>query len=198
MPATRIVSTTAGPVEIVHALGPRPPVLILPGGQCSAAVDHGQSLYAEAGHEAIAISGPGCGAKRVGALTSAEFIPLAREVCEHLGLAVFGAAVGVSFGGLQAVHTVRDSGLGIRRLVLHSCAASALPFPVTRATTIGGRLAFLPVVQGAVWGLVHRMARSDSGLRRMLAPLSRPPIAESWSQLSAADRTTSRELFRAM
>jgi pimeloyl-ACP methyl ester carboxylesterase len=198
MPATRFVSTTAGPVEIVQVPGERPPVLFFPGGHCSAGCDCGWSLYTESGHSVVSFSRPGYGGTRVGPLSAAEFAPLVREVCEQLDVSVIAAAVGVSFGGLQAVHAAADRELGVPRLVLHSCAPSSLPYPDTRAEAIFGPVVFSPLLQGLVWRLVGRMVRSDSGLRRMMARLSNLPIGDWWEQLSAADRDEARALFQSM
>ncbi|MBT2517731.1 alpha/beta hydrolase [Streptomyces sp. ISL-90] len=198
MAEARIISTSAGPVEIVQVQGDRPPVLFFPGGHCTAWCDCGWSLYTESGHAVVSFSRPGYGGTHVGPLSAAEFAPLVREVCEQLDITVIAAAVGVSFGGLQAVHVTADQELGVPRLVLHSCAPSGLPYPDTRAEAIGGPVLFSPLLQGAVWRLVHRMVRSDSGLRRMMAQLSKLPVEQWWEQLSAADRDEARELFQSM
>jgi len=198
MAETSIVVTSAGPVEIVQVPGERPPVLFFPGGHCSASCDCGWGLYTESGHAVVSFSRPGYGGTRVGRLDAAAFATLVREVCEQLGISVIAAAVGVSFGGLQAVHVAADQKLGVERLVLHSCAPSGLPYPDTRAEAVLGPLLFSPLVQGAVWHLVHRMVRSDSGLRRMMARLSKLPVETWWGQLSAADREEVRALFQSM
>ena len=198
MAETRIKSTSAGPVEIVQLPGERPPVLFFPGGHCSARCDCGWGLYAESGHAVVSFSRPGYGGTRVGPLSAEAFTPLVREVCEQLDISVIAAAVGVSFGGLQAVHVAADRELGVPRLVLHSCAPSGLPYPDTRAEAIVGPIVFSPALQGLVWRLVRRMVRSDSGLRRMMARLSKLPVEDWWEQLSAADRDEARALFQSM
>jgi pimeloyl-ACP methyl ester carboxylesterase len=157
MAETRIVSTSAGPVEIVQVPGQRPPVLFFPGGHCSARCDCGWGLYAEPGHAVVSFSRPGYGGTRVGPVSAPEFAPLVREVCRQLDISVIAAVVGVSFGGLQAVHAAADPELVVRRLVLHSCAPSGLPYPDTRAETIVGPVVFSPLLQGLVWGLLRRM-----------------------------------------
>jgi pimeloyl-ACP methyl ester carboxylesterase len=119
-------------------------------------------------------------------------------VCEQLDISVIAAAVGVSFGGLQAVHVAADQELGVPRLILHSCAPSGLPYPDTRAEAIGGPVVFSPLLQGLVWRLVRRVVRSDRGLRRMMARLSILPVEDWWEQLSAADRYEARALFQSM
>jgi len=198
MAETHVVSTSAGPVEIVQVPGERPPALFFPGGHCSARCDCGWGLYAESGHAVVSFSRPGYGGTRVGPLSAAEFAPLVREVCEHLDVSVIAAAVGVSFGGMQAVHVAADQELGVRRLVLHSCAPSGLPYPDTRAEAIVGPVLFSPLLQGLVWRLVRRMVRSDWGLRHMMARLSKLPVEGWWEQLSAADRDEARALFESM
>jgi pimeloyl-ACP methyl ester carboxylesterase len=198
MAETRLVSTSAGPVEVVQVPGERPPVLFFPGGHCSATCDCGWGLYTESGHAVVSFSRPGYGGTNVGPLRAAEFAPLVREVCEQLDITIIAAAVGVSFGGLQAVHVAQDRELGVPCMVLHSCAPSGLPYPDTRAEAIGGPVLFSPLLQGHVWRLVRRMVRSDSGLRRMMARLSKLPVEDWWEQLSATDRDQARALFQSM
>lgn len=173
-------------------------MLFFPGGHCSAQCDCGWGVYTESGHGVVSFSRPGYGATRVGRLSAAEFAPLVREVCDQLDFPAIVAAVGVSFGGMQAVEVAADQELGVRRLVLHSCAPSGLPYPDTRAEMIIGPVVFSPALQGLVWRIVRRMVRSDSGLRRMTARLSNVPVGDWWDQLSAADRDEARALFRSM
>ncbi|MEP6753591.1 MAG: alpha/beta hydrolase [Candidatus Dormiibacterota bacterium] len=194
----RIVSTKAGPVEIVQVPGNKPPALFFPGGHASASSDCGWELYTASGHEVISFSRPGYGATRVGALTAAQFVPLVRDVCDQLGIGEIAVAVGVSFGGLQAVHVATDPQLAAQRLALHSCAPSALPYPDTRAETIAGPLVFSPLLEGLVWSTVRRLVRSDSGLRRMMARLSRLPADQWWGELTSADKAEARTLFQGM
>jgi pimeloyl-ACP methyl ester carboxylesterase len=194
----RIVSTSAGPVEIVLVPGKRPPVLFFPGGHCSATCDCGWALYAESGHAILSFSRPGYGDTEVGQLSAAEFAPLVGEVCEQLDISGIAAAVGVSFGGMQAVHVAAVPELAVSRLVLHSCAPSGLPYPDTRAEAIGGPVLFSPLLQGLVWRLVRGLVRSDSGLRLVMARLSTLPVEDWWDQLSDADRDKARALFQSM
>ena len=198
MTETRIVSTTAGPVEIAELPGKCSPVLFFPGGHCSAACECGWGIYTSLGHAVVSFSRPGYGSTRVGPLSPAEFAPLVREVCEQLGIRGIAAAVGVSFGGMQAVHVANSPELRVPRLVLHSCAPSGLSYPDTRAEAIGGPILFSPILQRPVWALVRRVIRSDAGLRRMLAPLSTLPIEDWWEQLSTVDRGEARTLFESM
>jgi pimeloyl-ACP methyl ester carboxylesterase len=198
MAERRVVSTARGPVEIVRVRGDRPPVLFFPGGHCTASSNVGWDLYTALGHEVIAFSRPGYGATRVGALSAAQFEPLVRDVCDRLGVAEIAVVVGVSFGGLQAVHVATDPQLAVQRLALHSCAPSGLPFPDRRVEALGGPIAFSPVLEGLVWSAVRRLVRSDSGLRRMMAQLSTLPADQWWGKLSAADKAASRALFQGM
>ena len=198
MSEIRIVSTSAGPVEIVLVPGERPPVLFFPGGHCTARSDCGWGLYTESGHGVLSFSRPGYGGTSVGQLTPAEFAPLVREVCKQLDISVIAAVVGVSFGGMQAVHVAQDPELDVPRLVLHSCAPSSLPYPDNRAEAIGGPVLFSPLLQGLVWRLMRMLVRSDSGLRLVLARLSKLPVERWWGRLSAADKDGARALFQSM
>ena len=134
----RLVLTSAGTVEIVHIPGERPPVLFFPGGHCSAATDCGWSLYAGLGHEVVSFSRPGYGGTRVGRLSAAEFTPLVGEVCEQFGISTIAASVGVSFGGLQAVHVAAGQRPTAQRLILHSCAPSVWPIRTAGQKTLLG------------------------------------------------------------
>ena len=109
MVGTQLVMTSGGVVEILHVPGKRPPVLFFPGGHCGAATDCGWSLYTGLGHEVVSFARPGYGGTRVGRLSAAEFAPLVSEVCTQLGISTIAASVGVSFGGLQAVHVAATS-----------------------------------------------------------------------------------------
>lgn len=198
MSETRTVSTDAGPVEVMLVPGDRPPVLFFPGGHCTGRSDCGWGLYSESGHAVVSFSRPGYGATRVGRLGAAEFAPLVRQACRQLDITTVAAAVGVSFGGMQAVHVAADPELAVPRLVLHSCAPSRLPYPDTRAEAIGGPVLFSPLLQGLVWQVIRRMIRSDAGLRRVMARLSTIPIGDWWPQLSCDDREVARTVFRSM
>jgi pimeloyl-ACP methyl ester carboxylesterase len=195
-----LVSTTAGPVEIVHIPGDRPPVLFFPGGHCSARSDCGWELYTASGYGVVSFSRPGYGGTRVGRLGPARFATVVREVCSQLDIAVTAAAVGVSFGGLQAIHVAggRGRGVDIPRLVLHSCAPSTIAYPDSRAQAIGGRLLFAPPVERVVWALVRRMIESDAGLRWLMGRLSTLPVGTWWDRFGVADRDRARTLFSSM
>lgn len=193
-----IVRTSAGPVEIVRVPGERPPVLFFPGGHCSATSDCGWGVYTAAEHAVIAFSRPGYGGTQVGPLSAAEFAPLVGEVCEQIGVSEVAAAVGASFGGMQAIYVANDAHLRVPRLALHSAAPSCLPYPDTRAEAIVGPVLFSPLLQGLTWRLVHAMVQKDSGLRLMMGRLSRLPVEDWWNELSAADRNEARTMFRSM
>jgi pimeloyl-ACP methyl ester carboxylesterase len=198
MVAAQLVMTSAGAVEVVHVPGERPPVLFFPGGHCRAATDCGWSLYAALGREVVSFSRPGYGGTRVGRLTAAEFSPLVSEVCEQLEISTVAASVGVSFGGLQAVHVAASQRPTVQRLILHSCAPSGLAYPDARAQALLGPLLFSPLLEGLVWRVVQGVIRSDGGLRMMMSPLSTLPVSEWWGQMSEADKDEARGLFRSM
>lgn len=195
---TRLVATTAGSVEITRTTGERPAVLFFPGGHSRSWTDCGQGLYTALGHEAISFSRPGYGRTQVGPMDAAEFSDVVREVCEQLGVLSVAAAVGVSFGGLQAVHVAGHRSIGVERLVLHSSAPSTLPYPDSRSEALLGPVAFSPAVERAVWWLVRLLVRSDRGLRSMLARLSTLPPGQWWNDLSTTEKDQAREVFNDM
>ncbi|MEL7975585.1 alpha/beta hydrolase [Isoptericola sp. F-RaC21] len=195
----QVVPTSAGPVEVSRTgRGERPAVLFFPGGHCSAATDCGGDLYTDLGLDVVSFSRPGYGRTRVGAMVAAAFADVVAEVRGALGLGRVAAAVGVSFGGLQAVQVAAHRGIGAERLVLHSCAPSTLAYPDSRAEAWLAPVVFSPLLEGATWWLVRRLVRSDAGLRRMLATLSTLPARQWWDGLGAADRDAARAMFRGM
>lgn len=198
MPTETVVKTSAGDVEIVCVDGEREPVLFFPGGHCAARADCGWYGYRAAGHEIVSFSRPGYGRTRVGALGPAEFADVVRDVCSTIGIDEIAAVVGVSFGGVQAVHVALDPGLGVPRLVLHSSAPSLLPYPDSLVQSVLGRVVFSAAFEGLVWGAIHRMVRSDRGLRRMMSTLSTRPVSEWWRTLSETDVQEARALFLTM
>src|SRR5690625_8035622 len=105
---TRIVETTLGPVEVALTAATGEVVLFFPGGHTTAATPLGTDLYTELGYRPLVFSRPGYGLTDVGELTAAEFVPAIAEVCESLGITSAAATVGLSFGGLQAVHVARS------------------------------------------------------------------------------------------
>lgn len=197
-PTTRLVATTAGPVEITRTDGDRPAVLFFPGGHCRSSTDCGQGIYTALGHEVVSFSRPGYGRTQVGPMDAAAFADVVREVCEQLGVLAPAAAIGVSFGGLQAVHVAGHRSIGVERLVLHGSAPSTLPYPDSRAEALLGPVAFSPALEPAVWWLVRQLVRSDPGLRAMLARLSTLPPREWWDDLSAAEKDQARGVFNNM
>lgn len=198
MTVTHKVATTAGPVEITRTGGDRPTVLFFPGGHCRSWTDCGQAIYTALGHEVVSFSRPDYGRTKVGPMTAEEFAPVVREVCDLLGVRSVAAAVGVSFGGLQAVHVAAHSSIGAERLVLHSSAPSTLPYPDTRAEALLGPVVFSPALERATWWLVRQLVRSDPGLRVMLAQLSTLPADQWWGDLSQADKEQARAVFVGM
>jgi pimeloyl-ACP methyl ester carboxylesterase len=154
------------------SLGNKPPVLFFPGGHCTAASDCGWELYTSLGYGIVAFSRPGYGRTGVGALSAAEFIPALQDCCRILGIDVAAAAVGVSFGGMQAIAAaVGLSGL-VPRLTLHSCAPSTHSYPDTAQERLGGPVAFSPRAQRLTWATVSTVVKSESGLRAMVGALS--------------------------
>jgi pimeloyl-ACP methyl ester carboxylesterase len=198
MTVTRLVATSAGPVEITRIEGDRPAVLFFPGGHCRASTDCGQGIYTALGHELVSFSRPGYGRTRVGPMDAVAFADVVDEVCEQLGVRSVAAAVGVSFGGLQAVHVAGHPSIGVERLVLHSSAPSTLPYPDRRAEALLGPIVFSPALERATWWLVRRAVRSGPGLRAMLARLSTLPADQWWDSLSSADKDQAREVFNGM
>lgn len=178
--------------------GGEPAVLFFPGGHCSAAVDCGWSLYTSAGHGVLAFSRPGYGNTDVGRLNAAEFVPAVAECCEELGIGRTAGAVGVSFGGMQALHAAWSLPELVPRLVLHSCAASTRAYPDGRLESLFGPLAFSPALQGFTWAMVASLVGSDAGLRRMVGALSKTPVENWWHTWSVEDKGRARDLFRTM
>lgn len=198
MQTTQLVETHLGAVEVLHVPGDRPPVLFFPGGHCSAAVDCGRSLVAGTGHGVVAFSRPGYGRTRVGRLTAEAFVPAVAECCRSLRLEQPAGAVGVSFGGLQAIAVAVGLPALVPRLALLSCAPSTQAFPDTRLEAMAGPVAFGPRLQRVTWAAVARSVESDAGLRRMLGSLSRRPVDDWWHTWREADRAQARVLFQTM
>ena len=173
-------------------------VLVFPGGHCSAGTPLGADLYTELGFRVLTFSRPGYGRTRVGPLMAAEFVPAVAEVCDELGISEAAATVGISFGGLQAVHAAVALGHLAPRLVLHSCAPSTLPYPDTRLEAAAGPLGFSPWTQGLTWRAVRAMTSSDRGLRLMMSTLSTLPVDSWWPKWTPADRASARATFAAM
>ena len=196
---TQVVTTSLGPVELSLA-GPLggAALLAFPGGHCSAATPLGWDFYTDLGFRVVTFSRPGYGRTKVGPLMAAEFVPAVAEVCDALGISEAAATVGVSFGGLQAVHVAVTLGHLAPRLVLHSCAPSTLVYPDTRLEAAAGPLGFSPWTQGLTWRAIRRMTSSDRGLRLMMSTLSTLPVDSWWQSWTPADRASARSTFAAM
>jgi pimeloyl-ACP methyl ester carboxylesterase len=189
---TRVVDTSVGPVEVALAPGAGEVVLFFPGGHATAATPLCAGLYTELGYRPLTFSRPGYGLTDVGELTAAEFVPVIAEVCERLGVVGAAATVGLSFGGLQAVHVAVALPHLAPRLILHSSAPSSLGYPDTRMQRLGAPVAFHPRFQRLTWRAVRTMTSSDAGLRVMMASLSRLPVAGWWDSWTSAERAAAR------
>jgi pimeloyl-ACP methyl ester carboxylesterase len=198
MRVTRVLETRVGAVEVMYAPGDKRPMLFFPGGHCSAAVGCGWSLYTSLGHGVLSFSRPGYGLTDVGRLTAEEFVPAVAESCEMLAIEESAGAVGVSFGGLQAIQVAVALPALVPRLALHSCAPSTHAFPDTARESVLGPIAFGPGLQRFAWAAVTRWVESDAGLHRMVGTLSKRPLREWWHTWSEDDRTQARELFKTM
>lgn len=198
MAGTQIVTTSAGPVEIRYLPSGKAPLLVFPGGHCSAATPTGEEIYADLGYGVVCFSRPGYGRTEVGALTAAEFVPLIVEVSRQLGIERTSGVVGVSFGGLQAIHTALAAPELAPRLVLHSCAPSALAYPDLWRQRVAAPLVFGPVVETMTWAGIRRLVASDAGLKIMMRSLTRLPDDQWWPQMTSTDRACARAVFNAM
>jgi pimeloyl-ACP methyl ester carboxylesterase len=195
---TRVVNTSVGSVEIALAPGVGEVVVCFPGGHTTAATPLCAGLYAELGYRLLTFSRPGYGDTDVGDLTAAEFVPAIAEVCERLAFVEAAATVGLSLGGLQAVHVAAALPQLAPRLILHSCAPSSRPYPDTLIERLGAPVAFGPHFQRLTWRAVRITTSSDTGLRAMMASLSRLPVSEWWDSWTAADRAAARSTFANM
>ena len=194
-----MVYTSLGPVEVaITGGGGDAAVLVFPGGHTTADTPVGGSLYTDLGYRVVAFSRPGYGRTEVGALAAAEFVPAVAEVCGQLRVTQAAATVGVSFGGLQAVHVAVSLPYLAPRLVLHSCAPSTLPFPDTALERLAAPLAFGPRTQRLTWRFVRALTSSERGLRLMMSSLSTLPSATWWDTWTPADRASARATFAAM
>ena len=194
-----MLGTSLGPVEVSLTPGTSAPVvLVFPGGHTSAATPLGADLYTDLGYRVLTFSRPGYGRSRVGLLTAAEFVPAISEVCQQLGIVEVVATVGVSFGGLQAVHVAVSLPHLAPRLLLHSCAPSTLPYPDTVLERRVAPIVFGPRTQRLTWGVVRALTSSDRGLHLMMASLSNLPTTQWWNTWTPADRDAARLTFAAM
>ncbi|MBJ2119897.1 alpha/beta hydrolase [Arthrobacter sp. MSA 4-2] len=198
MDEVQVVTTSLGAVEILYLPGVKPPVLFFPGGHCRAGSDCGWSLYTSLGYGVLAFSRPGYGRTDVGPLTAAEFLPAVAESARRLDIEKATAAVGVSFGGLQAIATAVSLPHLPPRLVLHSCAPSTHPYPDSPLQARIAPVVFGPALSGHTWKAVARSVATDPGLRRMAGTLSDLPTGAWWDTFPAGDRQRARELFQSM
>jgi pimeloyl-ACP methyl ester carboxylesterase len=193
-----MVETGLGAVEVMYLPGDKPPMLFFPGGHCSAGTDCGWRLYTSIGHGVLSFSRPGYGRTDVGRLNAEEFVPAVAECCERLAIDETAGAVGVSFGGIQAIHVAVALPHLAPRMILHSCAPSARAYPDSRLEAALGPIVFAPGLQRLTWATVARLVGSDAGLRKMVGALSNRPISDWWHTWSEEDRVRARELFTTM
>ncbi len=198
MVGEQTVVTSGGPVEVRYIAAEKPPVLLFPGGHATAATPTGELVYTQLGHAVLCFSRPGYGHTEVGPLTAAEFTTLVAETCRRLGIERAAAAAGVSFGGLQAIHTAISTPELAPKLILHSCAPSALPYPDAWLQRVAVPLAFGPATQKMTWAAVRRMVARDAGLKAMMSSLTRLPEDQWWPHMSQTDRDAARAMFNAM
>ncbi len=182
----------------MHLPSDKPPILFFPGGHCSAAVDCGWSLFASLGHGVLSFSRPGYAGTDVGRLNAEEFVPAVVECCDLLAIDETAGAVGVSFGGVQAIQVAVALPARVPRLFLHSCAPSTHAYPDRRREALAGPIVFAPHLERLTWATVARLVESDAGLRRMVGALSKRPTGDWWHTWSDDDRSRARELFKAM
>ncbi|MDH3307546.1 MAG: alpha/beta hydrolase [Acidimicrobiia bacterium] len=194
--SVEVVSTNYGPVEVQRIEGSLPPVLFMPGGHCTASTPAGQAIYVERGHEVLSFSRPGYGATDVGLLGGAEFVPVIEEVCQQLGIGRAAAVVGVSFGGMQAIHLAAASTIP-EALVLHSCAPSTFPFPDSRRDRLAAPLLF-GHAGDLTWAMVGRLVRSDRFLRTMMTQLSNLAPEQWFDGWEVDERDAARATFTSM
>jgi pimeloyl-ACP methyl ester carboxylesterase len=194
----QLIDTRFGPVEITVTAGDGATVLFFPGGHSSARTPSGTDLYTSQGLKVVAFSRPGYGRTGVGRLTAAEFVAAVSDVITSLACDDVTATVGLSFGGLQAVEVAVRAPHLAPRLVLHSCAPSSRPFPDSVVERLRAPVAFGPRGQVLTWAAVHRLVRTDAGLRLMMSSLSRLPIAQWWPRWGTAERAAARSVFAAM
>lgn len=198
MSRAHVIDTVWGSVEVMYHPGTRPSVLFFPGGHCVASSDCGTGLYASLGHGVVSFSRPGYGRTSVGPLTTSEFVPAVAECCKLLGVDTLAAAVGVSFGGLQAIQAVNGLQALVPRLVLHSCAPATYAYPDTTSQRLAGSVAFSPAIQHLTWAAVARIVSTEQGLKAMVRSLSTLPLDQWWHLWNAEDKNEARLLFQSM
>lgn len=198
MSRIQVIETAAGPVEVAYRPGARQTVLFFPGGHCAAASECGANLYTSLGHGVVSFSRPGYGRTSVGPMTASEFVPAVAECCKKLGVDTLAAAVGVSFGGLQAIHAAIGLQDLVPKLILHSCAPSTHAYPDSTVQRRIAPLVFSPVIQRLTWASIARVVSTDYGLKAMARSLSELPIKRWWHLWSAEDKNEARQLFQSM
>jgi pimeloyl-ACP methyl ester carboxylesterase len=198
MAGTQIVDTGGGPVEVHYVTGKKPPVLVFPGGHATAETPIGEHIYSQLGFGVLRFSRPGYGGTEVGPITAGEFTKLVVETCRRLGVERSAAAVGVSFGGLQAIHTAVSATALAPKLILHSCAPSAWPYPDTWFQRVAAPLIFGSGIEKATWAAVRRLVARETGLKMMMKSLTRLTDDQWWAEMSPADRAAARAMFDAM
>ena len=195
---TQVVKIPLGAVEVLLTPGAGRVVVFFPGGHTTAATPLGADLYTTLGYRLLSFSRPGYGRTRVGKLTAAEFVPAVAQVCEKLGITSAAATVGLSFGGLQAVHTATHLPHLAPQLLLHSCAPSSQPYPDTAIKRHFAPVVFGPSTQRVAWRAVRAMTTSDRGLRALMASLSTLPARHWWESWTLADRAAARSTLSQM
>ena len=198
MRPTQVIKTVWGPVEVMYRPSMRPPVLFFPGGHCTASSDCGANLYASLGHGVVSFSRPGYGRTSVGPLSASDFVLTIAECCKVLGVDKLAAAIGVSFGGLQAIHAAIGLQDLVPRLILHSCAPSTYAYPDSTSQRLGGLVVFSPAIQHLTWAAVTRVVSTEPGLKLMMLSLSTLPLNQWWHLWSAEDKDEARNLFQSM
>lgn len=150
------------------------------------------------GYGIVAFSRPGYGRTSVGALSAVEFVPALEDCCRVLGIDAVAAAVGVSFGGMQAIAAAVGLPGLVSRLALHSCAPSTYSYPDTTRERLAAPLVFSPRSQRLTWTVVSNLVRSERGLRAMVGGLSTEPLDQWWGGWSEADKQAARRFFQEM
>jgi pimeloyl-ACP methyl ester carboxylesterase len=199
----RILATSGGRVEVLIRDEPdqaRAPVLYFHGGHESAVIAPASELYVELGYRVVKVSRPGYGHTDVGPLPPAAFAPLVDEARAALGIEVFTAVIGISFGGPQAIQYVGRYPARTKALILHSAGPSTLPYPDSATQRLLGPVMFHPSIERHVWRAINLLLRRAPGLglRLMMSSLS-TQSASTWLPLLAeADRQAMRDVLMGM
>jgi pimeloyl-ACP methyl ester carboxylesterase len=205
----RILATSGGPIEMLirdqafirdERNRPRTAVLYFHGGHESAITAPASDLYVELGYIVVAVSRPGYGETDVGPLQPSAFAPLVDEVRAVLGVDLFTAVIGTSFGGCQAIEYAGRHPARTKALILHSAAPSTLPYPDSAAERLLGPVMFHPLIERHTWRVIDLLLRRAPGvgLRLMMASLSTEPVSTWLPQLDEADHQAMRDVFDCM